>query len=250
MRHYERGQAVVETAIFLPTFLLLLFAIIWAAQAAVQYERTQSSLRYSSLVSQHTSPYLDFSLASMYSQLGSTAVPDASCSATGTTPLTAPLSDAAPTYVSTAGNTTVSPPFFSPSTSGVATPTCVAANYWGIKSTSWVVSDSIFNIQERQITSPLNIPPYLAKVFGTFTSVTATQYFYKQVGINVLLACYPDFNALVTSNLKPTLTASSGGTPTPILGSGSCTSLGNCQQFQNQDEIPEYFSPNATCDLQ
>jgi Flp pilus assembly protein TadG len=52
LRHAQRGQAVVETVLFLPMFLLALFGVMWTAQAAVQYERTQSAVRYAGLIAQ------------------------------------------------------------------------------------------------------------------------------------------------------------------------------------------------------
>jgi hypothetical protein len=86
--HHQRGQAVVETVIFLPMFMFVLYGMIWAIQTAVQYERVESAVRYSGLVSQYTNPYSNYSLYALYGQLGSTTMPAISCG----TILTAPLS--------------------------------------------------------------------------------------------------------------------------------------------------------------
>ncbi len=62
MRHASRGQAIVETVIFLPIMLLLLFSIIYLSQAGVAQERGQVAVRYGSMVS----PVKDYSVEAMY----------------------------------------------------------------------------------------------------------------------------------------------------------------------------------------
>ena len=121
MKHAQRGQAVVETVIFLPMFLIALFGIIWTVQAAVQSERVESAVRYAGLISQQANPYVDYSLYSMYTQLGSTLIPTVTC----ISPITAPLSDAAPTYASTHISTVASAPFWTPAS---AQPSCASAS--------------------------------------------------------------------------------------------------------------------------
>jgi Flp pilus assembly protein TadG len=99
----------VETVLFLPMFLLALFGVMWTAQAAVQYERTQSAVRYAGLIAQSDSPYADYSLYSMYTQLPATTLPTLTCNMPQAVLDT--LSDASPTY-SSAQTVTASPPFW------------------------------------------------------------------------------------------------------------------------------------------
>src|SRR5579872_2831353 len=53
----QRGTAMVESAIFMPLFLLILFGIIWAVQSSVQSERVQIAVRYGGFVSNEAAPY-------------------------------------------------------------------------------------------------------------------------------------------------------------------------------------------------
>jgi hypothetical protein len=66
VKHAQRGQALVETALFLPLMLLLLFAIIYLSQAGVAQERGQVAVRYGSLVS----PAKNYSVEAMYQAYG------------------------------------------------------------------------------------------------------------------------------------------------------------------------------------
>ena len=50
MRHGQRGQAIVEAAVFLPVLLLLLFGLIFFDRLGVVSERAESAVRYGDLV--------------------------------------------------------------------------------------------------------------------------------------------------------------------------------------------------------
>ena len=62
----QRGTAMIESAIFLPLFLLVLFGIIWAVQSSVQSERVQIAVRYDGFVSNEAAPYVGYSLYGLY----------------------------------------------------------------------------------------------------------------------------------------------------------------------------------------
>ena len=53
----SRGQALVETVISLPLFILALFAMIWGIRAGVMAERVQSGVRNAGIVLSHADPY-------------------------------------------------------------------------------------------------------------------------------------------------------------------------------------------------
>jgi hypothetical protein len=226
MRDAQRGQAIAETVVFLPMFLLSLFGIIWAVQAAVQYERIESAVRYAGLVSQHADPYSDYSLYSMYTQLGSTLMPTVTC----VTPLTTPLSDAAPTY-SSIYLTPTSNPFWQPY---AATPRCSSSGIIGIEHGSALTQDVILSEQEPGMTSKINAPSYLTSALGTTTSMTAQTYFFRPVGVNVILACYSALNTQIQHSLQYATDTSAATTPA-ALGS-TVTALtptisSNCTSF-------------------
>ena len=61
-----RGQALLETAIALPLFLLALFGTIWAVQYSSQAERTQSMVRWGGLIGGASDTVNDYSLLTLY----------------------------------------------------------------------------------------------------------------------------------------------------------------------------------------
>lgn len=66
----SRGQAMVETAIALPVFLIAFFGLLWAMRSQVIAERTLLATRSSAFVQQRTDPYTAFSLNTVYNNLG------------------------------------------------------------------------------------------------------------------------------------------------------------------------------------
>jgi len=68
-RHAPRGQAIFETAIALPLFLLGLFGVMWSVRASALSERVQLGVRYGGVVNAVQNPYLSYSLFSMYATL-------------------------------------------------------------------------------------------------------------------------------------------------------------------------------------
>jgi hypothetical protein len=228
-RHTERGQAIIETVIFLPIFLLALFGMLWAVKIAVQSERVQNAIRYTWSISQRTNPYGSFSFYSMYSQLAVTAVPSVTCKK----PLVDPLSDAQPTYTATA-----STPFFSPLVT--PTPNCLNTGYMFYYGNSGTAQDVLVSVQEPTITSTVAVPTTLTSTIGSSSSTASTAFVYQQVGLNVLLACYPGLNTLVNKSLAIATDTSSGATLPTEIDYATMVS-----QTENQ---PDYFTPNlAQC---
>jgi hypothetical protein len=66
MRRFTRGQALTETTIALPLFLMGLFGIMWAVREGAMSERVQMGVRYGGVVSQLSNPYADYSLYALY----------------------------------------------------------------------------------------------------------------------------------------------------------------------------------------
>ena len=61
-----RGQALLETVIALPLFLLSLFGIMWAVHEVTLAERTQLGVRYAGVVGAASQPYNQYSLDALY----------------------------------------------------------------------------------------------------------------------------------------------------------------------------------------
>ena len=86
----SRGQAIVETAVMAPLFVLALFGTIWGIHAAVLSERVESSVRNAGIVLTHREPFHDYSLLSAYSGAnnGAQAPAPIPCSTPTAQPLT------------------------------------------------------------------------------------------------------------------------------------------------------------------
>ncbi|MBD5655593.1 MAG: hypothetical protein IAI50_10520 [Candidatus Eremiobacteraeota bacterium] len=85
LRRHERGQAIAETALFMPLLLLGLFGIMFAVTDGALSERLQLGVRYGGLMGTlfgPQNPYNSYSLYSMYSTLDG-ANPDVGCNGQG-----------------------------------------------------------------------------------------------------------------------------------------------------------------------
>ena len=69
----DRGQALFETAISLPLFLLAMYGLFWSIRIATLSERLQFGARYGGLSSSLSNPYLSYSLYSLYATLDAAA---------------------------------------------------------------------------------------------------------------------------------------------------------------------------------
>jgi hypothetical protein len=196
LMHAQRGQAVVETVMFLPMFLLALFGVMWTVQAAVQYERTQSAVRYAGLIAQSDSPYADYSLYALYTQLPATTLPSLTCNMPQAVLDT--LSDASPTYSSTE-TVTASPPFWSGASPSDACPT---PGLVGILAGTALTQDVLLTERNPSVTSKINVPSALAGILGTSTSFTANGYFFKTVGVNTIVGCYSNLKTQIKTSLN------------------------------------------------
>jgi Flp pilus assembly protein TadG len=83
LRRGERGQAVVETAIFMPIFLLALFGMFLAVTQGAMIERVQLGVRYGGLISGIQNPYTSTSLYAMYATLDGSDPASNSCAGVG-----------------------------------------------------------------------------------------------------------------------------------------------------------------------
>jgi TadE-like protein len=210
-----RGQAIVETAIFLPLALLTLWAVIWASQYAVMNERVQSAVRYSGLVSNQLNPYTQYSFYALYNSLGvyssNSPLPAATCNAPTTDALTNsgsyPGPASAPFWLATPSAPTVQ-----------CSPTAIAVFNIGMNATALGLSNTPL-VQAAAI-----VPPYLSHAlqFGSVINqanipTNASLNFIKPADLGTLMTCHPDFQknvAVSLSNVAPTMDPT--GIPQPL----------------------------------
>jgi hypothetical protein len=234
-RESQRGQALFETAISLPLLLLGLFGVIWAIQSGVQYERIEGAVRYAGLVSRAFNPYTDYSLYSVYGQLGVTIAPPAACA----TPIPSAVSDGAP--FASSQTVTASPPFWHPS----ANPSTNCANnggYFGVEGSpagtpdgsNVQVEDYLFSATQPSITSTVAVPTFLSHVLGTSTSSASTgEWFWRGPTVQQIMFCYqeiygattPSLYELATKSLKYATDQSVAATATPMPSTVSAVAM-------------------------
>jgi hypothetical protein len=172
----SRGQALAETAIALPVFLIVLYLVIWALQSGVMGERVQLVARYSGMVSNQLNPYDQYSLYAIYSAAGGAPLPNVCVTPPATllsqgAPLTAPVPNAAPIWTP------------DPATVAVSTAcTRVAESSGNLSATRLLLSDN------TSVTAGIDPPPYVAAVVGNTSIFSA--------GLNQLTS--PDMGSVTT----------------------------------------------------
>jgi hypothetical protein len=205
--HRQRGQALIETAVFLPVFLLVLFGVIWTVQSSVIGERSQIAVRFAGLISDEASPYNQYSMGALYNGLPGVAAAETYTCAT-------PPPDA---LVNNPSNGYFpgpkSPSFFQQS--GINTDVCTQGETnlsGGSMSQPLLLVHTQSNIQPYT-----SVPGYLQSVIGSITQdETASQNFVDGPDIQTVLTCYPDLgNAVEQSLTDATLDVSAAATPLP-----------------------------------
>jgi len=213
--HRQRGQALTETAIFLPVFLLLLFGMMWIVQFSVLNERAQIAVRYSGLVSNESSPYDGFSLYAIYNNVGGHS--QAATTTCATPPPDAFIND--PSNGAFPGPT--SQPFWQPD-AGQTSGTCNAGRV-EITDPSLTVPMLLVNTLSTattQKTTTTNLPSAISNLHVKVLS--ATQNFVNTPDIASIMQCYPELSSAANNSLVGEVAA--GGNPTWTLPLGASTS--------------------------
>jgi hypothetical protein len=179
-----RGQALLETAIALPVFLVAMFGVVWSLQAGVLGERVQMAARYGGMVSAQSNPFQQYSLYAVYGAATGTTVA-APCS----TPPPQILADGAP-YATPA---TQSAPFWQPSTGS----TTLSANCSRTLSTaSGLTGPKLLGHAQLTVDATNDVPGPLQAAFGgTRTPWNATINELESPDMATLVACYPELRA-------------------------------------------------------
>jgi hypothetical protein len=222
----SRGQALVETAIFVPLATFVLFAVVWTMQLGAVDERTQTAVRYSGLISQLQNPYDDYSLYATYNNLvkGNDAE------------LTPPVGCVPPT-TDALSNNNASNAFPGPisglfwwNSGDIATPSCVNSNVHTVLTAAF--QNEIFLSSEPSMLVNIPVPLFLQAALGPKSYVSAQTNFYKAPTINTILNCYSngsptDLQDMAQSALQPWVNQGLNPTavPTPYPASATPTML-------------------------
>ncbi|MEO6912821.1 MAG: TadE family protein [Candidatus Baltobacteraceae bacterium] len=190
-QHGQRGQALIETAIVLPLFLLLVYGVMWIVRSGVVNERVQIAVRYSGLVSSQASPYIDYSMYALYNNLeGIGAPPVAACGP--------PTTDALDNNGQFLGPPT-SPYWLPGATNGACT-----AGHATLQGGA-IVQPEVFTHTLSSITSQTPIEGVLSTALGqNAQQVAASQNYLDAPGIGTVLVCYPDIDDAVSASLQNT----------------------------------------------
>jgi hypothetical protein len=92
MRDNERGQAILETVLFVPLFLLTLFGIFLIVSEGSMSERVQLGVRNGGLIAAEGDPYLSYSSYNLYSSIDGVDPADPNANCNGAVPDTSLLS--------------------------------------------------------------------------------------------------------------------------------------------------------------
>ncbi len=207
----QRGQAIIETAIFLPVALLTLFTVIWASQYGVMSVRVQSSLRYSGLVSNQVDPFQSYSMYALYNSLGAystnSPIPTSTCDAPTTDALTNsgtyPGPTSAPYWLATPAAPTVN---------------CSNTNSQTAMFTNGVTQTVVALSNVPSVTAATKVPGYLTKIglMGATQPTTATLNFLKPADMLTLMTCHSGMQQVIGASLAPTPPPGNPSNPTAL----------------------------------
>jgi hypothetical protein len=174
--HARRGQALVETVVFLPVALIALFGIIFFSRYGVMTERAQSAVRYGALVAfGHQSTY---SAANIYGAIAAGGISVNSACPANVVPDTVN----ALSHQNAAGPTPA--PYWRPD-SAAATCTQTAVAFAG---PPWAAFHTLA-ITSQTATATLSVPAFLTKLLGTSAVTTASFGYIRSATPDVIMYC-------------------------------------------------------------
>jgi hypothetical protein len=208
LNHGERGQALVESALFLPVVLLVLFGAMYVGQFGVVSERAQLAVRYGGVTAAQSSNL--YSAAAIYQGVANPTLP-AACPTPPVDvmeeggPLPGPVSD----------------PYWR-ATSAVGT--CQAAAY-RIGGAQFLASH-FFAVSVDTVTATFDVAsraPYLQPFLGGTLSTSARQSFAHPADPGTILYCSQEVQKRVSNAIQSATAAAAtpppapGNTPPPPL---------------------------------
>ncbi len=192
-----RGQALFETAVALPVFLIALFGVIWAYRTGLLSEQVQQSVRYGGLVTGLANPYEALSLYTIYATVDGVTPPHVRDCVGGATSV---ISQGHASFWQPGGTPTAS------SSCGVA----ILTTGQGVSSPVLLFADYV---------GAQAVPPaegsVAEKVFGG-NNVSASQNFFRSPDLGVILNCSTIGPAVKKSLEGETDTTTPTTVPTPF----------------------------------
>jgi hypothetical protein len=191
--HAQRGQAMVETAIFLPVSLLILFAILYFARYGVLEERAQSAVRYGAMVSYETAAR--YRAADIYATLAANAAPSGLC----------PSAVAVDSGAVLNGGQSGAPAqgYFKPDTAAFATCTVTTVGFAAAGPDAY----RYFTVTRHTAGGSLSIPPYLSALANATGGVSASLGFVHTDPPGIIMYCTAHVGAAVSAALNGSYTA-------------------------------------------
>jgi len=214
----SRGQALIETAVALPVFLLVMFGVMWALQTGVLGERVEMVARYGGMVSAEINPYQQYSLYAAYSAAAGAPLP-AICA----TPPPDLIGNGAPLAAPVAQTLG----FWQPA-SGTATAGAVCGR--AISNGLGLSAPMILGRSAITVNAANDVPATLQPFTGAQTQRGATLNSFRSPDMATLIACYPEMQAAFEHSIDPSTDPSAAVVTPPIatFATGALTIGGGC----------------------
>jgi hypothetical protein len=212
----NRGQALLETAIAMPLFLLGLYGVIWAMKDASLSARAQLAVRYGGMVDSLKQPYPAYSLYAMYATIDDVIPPtNTACYSGDIAQLSAGYS-----------------PFWLPASSAALVSPCASA-ITIVSGPETYTQPVILRNNYSSIDTTTNVNGYISEtaLHGlTATTTRAAENFFRSPDVGTILTC-TTLGAVVKASLEgksdtavpTTLTTAMPTTPTtaPVVTGSS-----------------------------
>jgi len=232
---HSRGQALYETTIAMPLFLIGLFGVIWAMKDATLSERVQLATRYGGMVSALHEPYLTFSIYSMYATIDDQKL------------------TAQPGCGDEIGQLTSNAAFWQPTTATVTTACPVSLSLIGTNGAETYSQSILLRNNYTAINAQTLVNGFISNAAlhgSTTTTVRAAQNFFSSPDVASLLTCTtlgtPIKNSLEGESDTTTVTSANLATPMPTtVTANSVIPAGETSACDPEVNTPTYGAPSA-----
>jgi len=188
---FQRGAALVETAIFIPLFLVVLYAILYFGQVGVKQVRVQTAIRYGI----NTMPQQSYNIQQMYASFKGYTSAANNVPMPGLTPYPCPTSLATQTQL--AFNQAQTSPASAPSAQPywqMTAPTITCnVTFLPVSNLPDMYNNGMPILEEtsNKITGTVSAATYLNTFLPTSYSITGLYNGYLPATINDIIACTP-----------------------------------------------------------